>query len=92
MGHHQDTLMLTPKLQAALLAAFHAPAVTLNRCNGGFFDRGRGPVPLDVITRRTAQALVDGGMAVFDDATVPSCITLTPDGIQLARDASKAAA
>lgn len=84
--------MLTPKLQAGLLAAFNAPGVTLNRCRDGFFDRGKGPVPADVVNRRTAQTLVDYGWAVFDDPDVPSSLTLTPAGIQIGRAAQPVAA
>ena len=83
--------MLTPKLQEALLAAFHAPGVTLNRCCGGFFDASKG-AQSPKVTMRTCNALVEGGMAVYNNPDIPSCVTLTPDGIQIARDALRAAA
>ena len=85
-------MALTHKLQQGLLAAFHAPGVTLNRGRNGYFDRSKGPRPDIVVTTRTAKTLVDGGMAVYDDPVVPSALTLTPDGIQIARDADTAAA
>lgn len=85
-------MALTHKLQEGLLEAFHAPGVTLTRCASGYFNRSKGPTPSVVVTKRTAITLVEGGMAVYDDPIVPSALTLTPDGIQIARDAAKAAA
>lgn len=79
-------MALTPKLQDALLSAFHAPGVTLNRCAAGYFDRSRGPRPAAgaAVTVRTANALVQDGLAEFNDPHVPSSLTLTPAGIRLA--------
>lgn len=85
-------MALTHKVEEGLLAAFHAPGVTLIRCRAGYFDRSKGPRPEVVVTTRTANALVEGCMAVYDDPIVPSSLTLTPDGIQIARQAVKAAA
>ena len=83
--------MLTPKLQEALLAAFHAPGVTLNRCCAGYFDGSRG-AQSPKVTVRTANALVDADLAVYNDPVIPSCLTLTPAGIEAGRSAERAAA
>lgn len=75
--------MLTPKLQEALLLAFNATAHQLNRCRGGWFDRSANAAPqgAQVVTTRTANALVDMGLAEYDDDTIPSALTLTQTGI-----------
>lgn len=84
--------MATPMHTRALLAALAAYAHTLHRCRGGFRDPAALAV---VITRRTANALVDTGDAVFNDASCPSAITLTTAGVaraRLLRDAQGVAA
>lgn len=74
--------MYTPKLQQALLLAFTATNHTLNRCRGGWFDRSHNAAPqaADVVTTRTANALADMGLAAYDDAQLPSALTLTAHG------------
>ena len=75
--------MLTPKPQEALLLARGAATHTLNRCRGGWFNRSSNPAPQasEVVTTRTANTLVDMGLAEYDDAMLPSALTLTPAGI-----------
>ena len=75
--------MLTPKLQAAVQLAHAATGHTLNRCRGGWYDRSHNAAPqgAEVVTTRTANALVDMGLAEFDDDTLPSRLTLTDAGI-----------
>lgn len=75
--------MLTPKLHAAVQLAHAANAHTLNRCRGGWYDRSHNTAPqgAQVVTTRTANALVDMGLAEYDDDTLPSCLTLTKAGI-----------
>lgn len=75
--------MLTPKPQEALLLAHGAANHTLNRCRGGWFNRSSNPAPQasEVVTTRTANTLVDMGLAEYDDAMLPSALTLTPAGI-----------
>lgn len=79
-------MALTPKIEHALLIAFHAPGVTLNRCAAGYFDRSRGPRPDPAVAVhvRTANALVDAGWAEYNDPHVPSSLTLTPAGVRVA--------
>ena len=74
--------MLTPKPQEALLLAHGAANHTLNRCRGGWFNRSSNPAPQasEVVTTRTANTLVDTGMAESDDAMLPSALTLTGNG------------
>lgn len=74
--------MLTPKPQEALLLAHAAANHTLNRCRGGWYDRSRGAAPQEseVVTTRTANTLVEMGLADYDDATLPSALTLTSHG------------
>lgn len=74
--------MYTPKLQQALLLTFSAANHTLNRCRAGWYDRRRGAAPQEseVVTTRTANALVDMGLADYDDAMLPSALTLTAHG------------
>lgn len=74
--------MLTPKPQEALLLAFAATNHTLHRCRGGWYDRSRNPAPQTaaVVTTRTANTLVEMGLADYDDATLPSALTLTAHG------------
>ena len=74
--------MLTPKLQQALLLAFTATNHTLNRCRGGWYDRSHNTAPQasEVVTTRTANTLVEMGLAEYDDAMLPSALTLTSHG------------
>lgn len=75
--------MLTPKLQDAVQLAGAATAHTLNRCRGGWYNRSAPAAPqgAQVVTTRTANTLVEMGLADYDDATLPSALTLTPAGI-----------
>lgn len=74
--------MLTPKPQEALLLAYAATNHTLHRCRGGWFNRSSNPAPQasEVVTTRTANTLVDMGLADYDDAMLPSALTLTSHG------------
>lgn len=74
--------MLTPKPQEALLLAYAAANHTLHRCRGGWFNRSSNPAPQasEVVTTRTANTLVDMGLAEYDDAMLPSALTLTNHG------------
>lgn len=74
--------MLTPKPQEALLLAFAATNHTLHRCRGGWFNRSSNPAAQasEVVTTRTANTLVDMGLADYDDPMLPSALTLTIRG------------
>ena len=74
--------MLTPKPQEALLLASAATNHTLHRCRGGWFNRSCNPAAQasEVVTTRTANTLVDMGLAEYDDAMLPSALTLTSHG------------
>lgn len=74
--------MLTPKPQEALLLAYAAANHTLHRCRGGWFNRSRNPAQQasEVVTTRTANTLVDMGLAEYDDAMLPSALTLPIHG------------
>lgn len=84
-------MALTPKLREAALLAFHAPGVTLTRCCGGWRDPSKGGQS-PVVTTRTANTMVDTGLAIYNEPLVPSALTLIPAGIAAVRDyAAKAA-
>jgi hypothetical protein len=72
---------LTPKLREALQCAAAAPNATLVRGCKGFRPTGQ-IAERQVVTRRTANALVNAMLASFNDRTLPSAITLTPRGIE----------
>jgi len=80
-------MALTPKPEEALLAAHGAQDGTLNRCRGGWYDRSQHPSPAGglVITSRTANALVDMGLAEYDNPYIPSALYITHDGIAQAQ-------
>ncbi|MBS0370992.1 MAG: hypothetical protein JSS57_17560 [Proteobacteria bacterium] len=75
--------MLTPKLQDAVQLAGTAADHTLNRCRGGWFSRSATASPhgAQVVTTRTANALVALGLATYNSAIIHSALTLTPAGI-----------
>ena len=75
--------MLTPKLQDAVQLAGTAADHTLNRCRGGWYNRSASASPqgAQVVTTRTANALVELGLATYDDDTIPNALTLTLAGI-----------
>lgn len=76
-------MQLTPKLREALRIAAAAPGHTMTRCCKGFRPaRSFGPV---AITRRTANSLVNACLADYDDRTLPSALTLTPRGVEVAK-------
>ena len=80
---------ITPKLGAALIVALESPGCTLTRCVGGFRDPRGHLYPAgrqEVVTRRTANALSNAMLAEFNDRTVPSAITLTDKGVDVALD------
>jgi hypothetical protein len=83
-------MALQPTAHAAVLLAFNAPGVSLSRCPGGFRDADK-PYSRTVVTTRTANLLVDEGVAVYDDPYCPRTLTLTPAGIQYGREATAAA-
>lgn len=81
-------MIITPKLGEALLIALDA-GHTLVRCASGFHDHGaqfhaeyEGRIPS--ITRRTANTLVNAGLADYNDRQLPSSLTLTPKGLEIA--------
>ena len=76
--------MLTQKPREAVLAAFHAPGVSLSRGPFGYQDHSKG-AHAPVVTVRTANTLIEAGIAVYDDPIIPSVLTLTPVGIAEAR-------
>ena len=77
---------LTPKLREALRCAASAPNATLVRCCKGFRPAGTFAAR-PVVTRRTANALVNAMLADFNDRTLPSAVTLNPRGLALAATA-----
>lgn len=81
-------MIITPKLGEALMIALDA-GHTLVRCAHGFQDPGarryaeyEGHIPS--ITRRTANTLVNACLAEFNDPDVPSALTLTDRGFNVA--------
>lgn len=70
---------ITPKPREALQAM---------QANGGTVKRGRGGfiAPTTVITRRTANHLVEHGLAQFDNADFPSQLRLTSAGARIAAE------
>lgn len=81
-------MIITPKLGEALQIALDA-GHTLVRCANGFHDHGaqfhaeyKGRIPS--ITRRTANTLVNAGLADYNDRKIPSSLTLTPKGLETA--------
>lgn len=77
--------MLTPKPRDALLAAFRARQHSLTRCRGGFSDTASAVSPASIVTVRTANALVDMRLAIYDHPRIPLRLSLTADGIAEAR-------
>lgn len=73
---------ITPKLGGALLLALIAPGHCLTRCRDGFRDRDHAWV----VTRRTANTLVETNLADYNDRTLPSALTLTPKGVAVAQE------
>lgn len=73
--------MLTPKLRDAVLLAQAAPAHTLHRCRLGWHNRSHAAAGAQAVTTRTANALVDMGLADYDDAALPAALTLTTAGL-----------
>jgi len=78
---------ITPKLREALQCAATAPNATLVRCCKGFRPAGQF-ASRPVVTRRTANTLVNAMLASFNDRTLPSALTLTPRGLELAKAAA----
>lgn len=85
-------MQLTQKPREALLAAFRAPDHTLVRCGVAEHLRAAGCAfrnPLEpqsaAVTRRTANELRNAMLADFNDPTIPSALTLTKQGLALAR-------
>lgn len=68
---------ITPMLREALLA-LHALPAPAKRTRGGF------AIGFDIITRRTANTLVDHGLARFDNDSVPSELSATSAGKRIA--------
>lgn len=64
---------ITPKLREALLA-LHAQATPAKRTRGGF------AAGTHIITRRTANTLVEHGLALYDNANFPSQLRATSAG------------
>jgi hypothetical protein len=78
---------ITPKLREALQCAATAPNATLVRCCKGFRPAGQF-ASRPVVTRRTANTLVNAMLASFNDRTLPSALTLTPRCLELAKAAA----
>lgn len=77
---------ITPKLREALHSLQQA-GDALTRCRGGWHDKARPGV---IVTMRTANVLVNAGLAAFDSDWIPSLLELTPRG-RIAADALPAA-
>lgn len=75
-------MIITEKFGDALLLALRAPGHRLIRCSKGFREPGNWPV----VTRRTANAVVNANLGDFNDRTLPSAITLTPKGVAVAQE------
>lgn len=78
-------MQLTPKLAEALRSAAHAPGHRLVRCHHGFRPAGTY-ASQPVVTRRTANALVNAMLADYNCPVIPSALTLTPKGRAMAAD------
>jgi len=76
-------MQLTPKLREALQLAASAPQHRLVRCHKGFRPAGIHSTQ-PAVTRRTANQLVNAMLANFNDRTLPSAVTLTARGLELA--------
>ena len=76
-------MSLTPKLLEGVRLAHAAAGHTLNRCRGGWYDRSHylAPQGAPTVTTRTANALVEMGLAEYDCDALPSSLTLTAAGI-----------
>lgn len=84
-------MIITEKFGDALLLALSAPHHRLTRCCKGFRPAGQHGEP-PVVTRRTANALVNANLGDYNDRTIPSAMTLTAKGVEAARryEASRA--
>ena len=72
-----------------------ALSITLERCATGYYDKSRAAHPSDaevIVSKRTANALVDMDLATYNNPDVPSAFMLTPAGIREGSAAAKAAA
>lgn len=74
-------MIITEKFGDALLLALRAPGHRLIRCSKGFREPGNWPV----VTRRTANAVVNANLGDFNDRTLPSALTLNAKGVEEAK-------
>lgn len=77
-------MIITEKFGDALLLALHAPGHCLTRCRNGFHTP-RQVCEVTHVTRRTANAIVNAGLATYNDRIVPSAMTLTTAGVARAQ-------
>lgn len=79
----------TPLERSAITAAFEAPNHTLRRMRGYFVavppSRTSGPVTTHGFTKRLALRLQRIDLVRLDDDACPSAMTLTTEGIAMAR-------
>ena len=87
---------VTPLERSALLAAYGAPGHTLRRFAGGFVApppraATTGPVQAHSVTKRMALRLQRADLVQLDDDECPSRLTLTDEGVAVARELVDAA-
>lgn len=87
--------IMTPLERSAIVAAFEAPNHTLRRMRGYFVAAPRirtsGNVPALGFTKRLALRLQRADLVQLDDIDCPSSLSLTDDGIALAKQLLHAA-
>ncbi|MDH7453550.1 hypothetical protein QF205_10800 [Luteimonas composti] len=87
---------VTPLERTALLAAYGAPGHTLRRFGGGFVAAPpraatTGTVQAPNVTKRMALRLQRADLVQLDDEYCPSYLTLTDEGVAIARELVEAA-
>lgn len=87
---------VTPLERSALIAAYQAPGHRLPRMGSGFVAAPvhrphSGPTLVHSVTKRMALRLQRADLVQLDDEHCPRSMTLTDDGIALARQLLEAA-
>lgn len=81
---------LQPVQRVALRAALSTPTHSLVRTRGGYIAPGNvrtsGAHRAQVVTTRCANWLHRDGLVAFEPSTCPDRITLTTEGLRLARE------
>lgn len=91
-----STSPVTPLERSALIAAYQSPGHRLRRMGNGFVAAPvhrphSGPTLVHSVTKRMALRLQRADLVQLDDEYCPSSLTLTDEGIALARQLIQAA-